>query len=658
LILPGQALPISDKVSEGLGRELSQAIDDMESNFSTFFDDIETHWKWYEATPLTQGPRNFPFKGASNIVVPLIQIMADTFVNRAYASIFGQRERVWSLSTEREDLDRQVKDVARWLNWAANDNDFSIRLPAYDQMLEMAVIGSSVIGLNWRTDVRWAYVGTGKKLRAQQVRYARGAHPEHIPREQILWDTNFLIQDAPMVVREFRLQWTQLRNLAALNEAYDKEAVELIQGHGGPRGPSQRIREAKEREDGRQPSVMGADTEHDIREIHLDWPMLDQLGFESDVAPKPGKERMKTPSPPIVVTLDRNSQRVLKVIAEPYFFPFKPFFDIFYRKRSGRGHSAGMAKKLEHLQRSMTTSLNQAHDARTRANAVWAKTKRRDMLNRPIDPSTMIYDPDMKSVEAFSLGPQSTFDDMRILTAVNTMAERLTGMSDPAMGRETRQGGHPSPATSTLALLDQSEIMQGTTRELIRSQYSRLGEAIASLYQQFETNDDGKLQRLLGEGDAKNVEEFLFPTDPVSGSLMFDVTAMSSHNTPKAEMEKSILISQMNSNYWLMLIKGVQFLENPQVGPMVKEAIIGAIRASTKSHLRFLESGDIDDLERYVFSLAENERSGADDLREAAGRATEIAEARLGAQGGGVGGPGGVPTNGAAGPPQPTGGFQ
>jgi hypothetical protein len=280
------------------------------------------------------------------------------------------------------------------------------------------------------------------------------------------------------------------------------------------------------------------------------------------------------------------------------------------------------------------------------------------MLNRPIDPSTMIYDPDMKSVEAFSLGPQSTFDDMRILTAVNTMAERLTGMSDPAMGRETRQGGHPSPATSTLALLDQSEIMQGTTRELIRSQYSRLGEAIASLYQQFETNDDGKLQRLLGEGDAKNVEEFLFPTDPVSGSLMFDVTAMSSHNTPKAEMEKSILISQMNSNYWLMLIKGVQFLENPQVGPMVKEAIIGAIRASTKSHLRFLESGDIDDLERYVFSLAENERSGADDLREAAGRATEIAEARLGAQGGGVGGPGGVPTNGAAGPPQPTGGFQ
>ena len=658
MIFPGQTIQISDGQLVGLGVEISQAIDDMESNYSNLFQDIKTHWKWYEATPLTTGPRNFPFKGASNIVVPLIQIMVDTFVNRAYAAIFAQREKVWSLSTEREDLDRAVKDVGRWINWAANDNDFSIRLPAYDQMLEMAVVGSSVMALNWRTDVRWAYTNVSGKPRAQEVRYARGAFPEHIPREQILWDTNFLIQEAPMVTRELRLRWTQLRNLAELNPAFNKENVEAIQGRGGPDGPSQQVREAKEKEDGKTPSVMGDTNEHDIREVHLDWPMLGQLGFEKDLVVAPGKEGMKVPSPPIVVTLDRKTRLILKVIAEPYFFPYKPFFDIFYRKRSGRGHSAGIAKKLEHMQRSMTTSLNQAHDARTRANAVWAKTKRRDMLNKPIDPSSMIYDPDMNSVEPFNLGSVGTFDDMRLMTAINTIAERQTGMSDPAMGRETRQGGHPSPATSTLALLEQSEIMQGTTRELIRSQYSRLGESIASLYQQFETNDDGKLQRLLGDADAGRVEEFLFPTDPISGSLMFDVTAMSNHNTPKAEMEKHILISQMNQNYWLMLIQGLTFLENPQAGPLVKQGVMEAIRSSTKSHLKFLESGDIDDLERYVFSLAENERSGASDLREATGRATEIAQTRLGAQGGGVGGPGGVPTNGAAGPPGAFGGIQ
>jgi hypothetical protein len=521
-------------------------------------------------------------------------------------------------------------------------------------MLEMAVVGSSVMALNWRQDVRWAYVGgrAGRKLQVQQVRYARGAFPEHIPREQILWDTNHLIQDAPMVVRELRTPWSHLRNKAELDpETYNMENIMLIQGQGGAgQSPSQRVRDAKNKEDARQINLKTAHEEHDIREVHLEWPMLDALGFKGDKVPRPGTEREDTPSPPIVVTLDRKSRKIIRLIAEPYYFPYKPFFDIFYRKRSGRGHSAGIAKKLEHMQRSMTTSLNQAHDARTRANAVWAKTKRKDYLNKPLDPSTMIYDPDMNSVEAFNLGPQSTFDDMRIMTAVNTIAERQTGMSDPAMGRETRQGGHPSPATSTLALLDQSEIMQGTTRELIRSQYSRLGEAIASLYQQFETNADGKLQRVLGVEDAKRVETFLFPTDPISGTLMFDVAAMSGSNTPDAEMKRAILISQMNTNYWISVVQGVQMLESQQVGPMVKKAILEGIKAGTKAHLKFLEAGDVDDLERYVLSLAEQNNASGDDLRTASNRAQEIAGGNLGPGQQGVGGPPGLVPGGAPSP--------
>ena len=301
------------------------------------------------------------------------------------------------------------------------------------------------------------------------------------------------------------------------------------------------------------------------------------------------------------------------------------------------------------MQRSMTTSLNQAHDARTRANAVWGKTKRKEYLNRPLDPSSLIYDPDMQSIDTFNL-PTATFDDMRLMVAVQTIAERQTGMADPNLGRETRQGGHPSPAASTLALMEQSKIMQGTTKELIRTQYGRLGEAIASLYQQFETNEDGKLQRVLGDTDAKRVEEFLFPTDPVSGTLIFDVSAMSSTNNPDADMKRSILVSQMNQNYWLAVIKGLSFLENPQVGPLVKQGVIEAIKAGTKAHLKFLEAGDVDDLERFVLSLAENERAGANDLREATQRASEIAQARVGPGQPGVGGPGGMVPGGAPSP--------
>ena len=651
MITPGESLPIDPKTRTALGREISLYIDDLETNYSTYFSDIATWWKWYEAEPLIKGEKNFPFKGASNIVVPLIQIMADAHVNRAYGAIFSSSTNIWTVRTEREDLIRQSQDVSRFLNWTAQNNDYNLRLTAYDHLLESAVIGSSVLALNWREDVRWAYSLTGaqrKKLSASPVRFARGAYPEHIPREQILWDTNTCIQEAPFVCREFHWSWSTLRAKADLDPSWDKETIESIRGKGELRGPSQIVQREKDAMDSKSENVFGITDIHDIREVHIDWPLLGAMGFHDERITRPGRERMDIPSPPLVATIDRNTKQILRLIAEPYFFPFKPFFDIFYRKRSGRGHSVGISKRGEHMQRGMTASLNQAIDARTRANAIWAKTKRKDYLNKPIDPSHPIYDPDMASFEAFNL-PTATFDDQRIMTVIQTIAERQTGQSDPALGRETRQGGHPSPARTTAALLQQSDLMQETGKEQIRLQYGRLGEAIASLYQQFEANSDGKIQRVLGEVDAQRVEGFLFPEEPVSGTLEFDVLALSGDNNPEEKMNRAVLISQMNQNYWLGIVKAVSFLENPQVGPIVKKAVIEGIRAQTKAHVQFLDAGDIDDIEHYVLTLGDQAQTNSSDLQQATQRATELAQSRMGPQANGMGGGGTPPQGGAAG---------
>lgn len=650
MITPGENLPIDAKTRAALGQEISLYIDDLETNYSGYFSDIATWWRWYEAEPMIKGEKNFPFKGASNIIVPLIQIMSDAHVNRAYGAIFRSSTDIWSVRTEREDLIRRTQDISRFLNWTAANNDYNLRLTAYDNLLESAVIGSSVLALNWREDVRWAYSFSrgSKKLNAQPVRFARGAFPEHVPREQILWDTNFQIQEAPFICREFRWSWSQLRAKADLDPTWDTEVIESIRGKGELRGPSQIVQREKDALDSRQESTFGVTDIHDIREVHVDWPLLGAMGFKDDRLAKPGKEALSVPSPPLVVTIDRNTKQILRLIAEPYFFPYKPFFDIFYKKRSGRGHSVGIAKRGEHMQRGMTASLNQAIDARTRANAVWAKTKRKDYLNKPLDPSHPIYDPDMNSFEPFNL-PTATFDDQRMMTVIQTIAERQTGQSDPALGRETRQGGHPSPARTTAALLQQSDLMQETGKEQIRLQYGRLGEAIASLYQQFEANTDGKLQRVLGPVDAQRVEEFLFPEEPVSGTLEFDVLTLSGDNNPEERMNRAVLVSQMNQNYWLSVIKALSFLENPQVGPIVKKGVIEAIRAGTKAHVQFLDAGDVDDLERYVLSLGDQEQTNTADLQRATQRATEIAQSSMGAQAGGMGGGGAAPQGGAPG---------
>ncbi len=663
MILPGQELRIPPKLREQLGVEISDYVDDLESTYSTYFQDIATWWKWYEATPAIKGQKNFPFVGASNVVIPLIQIMVDAHVNRFYAAVFRSATEIWTLRTEREDLIRQVGDLGRFLNWTAQGNDYNLRLPAYDNLLESAVIGSSVLALNWRDDRRWAYApargkpekGKPRKLKVVQVRHGRGAFPEHVPREQILWDTNFLIQDAPIVVREFHWSWSKLRGMSDLDSSWHSSIIENIRGQGELRGPSQIVQREKDAVDSRTEGYFGISDIHDIREVHIDWPLLGAMGFTQDKVPKPGKEAINIPSPPIVATIDRNSKQIIRLIAEPYFFPDKPFYDIYYRKRSGRGHSVGISSKIEGLQRGITASYNQSIDARTRANAVWAKTSRREMLDKPINPAQPIYDPTMQSFQEFNLHP-SVFDDQRMMTVTNTIAERLTGQSDPAMGRDTRQGGHPSPARSTIALMQQSDLMQGTGKELMRLQYSRLGEGILSLYQQFETDEDGKLKRILGDKDAARVEQFVFPEEPVSSSIEFDVLALSNQNNPQEEIQKALLVSQMNQNYWLQLIQAMRLL--PQADQITKEVILRAIKSGTNAHLRFLEAADIDDLERYVFPLADEETATRGELDQAVGRAEEIARSRGAPQQPGLGNVGPGNGNGAIPPPRAGGRLQ
>ena len=56
------------------------------------------------------------------------------------------------------------------------------------------------------------------------------------------------------------------------------------------------------------------------------------------------------------------------------------------------------------------------------------------------------------------------------------------------------------------------------------------------------------------------------------------------------QMEKNILISQMNSNYWSMILKGLGFLEGPDVGLPVRQDVMGVIRAATESHIKFIDS--------------------------------------------------------------------
>ncbi len=605
-LIPGQVINLPEADLQLLSRHLENEISNLETANSEFFKKIAVWWRWYEAEPRLK-QKNFPFLNASNIVIPLIQIMSDGLIARSYNSVFGAGDNVWTARTENEENQGVARDVVRYQNWQAKGNDYDLRLGIYDAFSELYPIGSTVLALNYRTAHKYLYApgtrgGKFSKSVATQVRYNRGPIVEHSPRENYLWDVNYNIGDAPIVVRELAYTWVQLKQLYQMQpKAWHKENIESIRTeHGQDHGSASKVvRDEKTKMDDMQELRPDDYTKpHDIREVHVDWPVMEAAGLTRRAA-----EDLTTPDVPLVATVHRKTGRILQLKAEPYNLPYKPFFDFFFRKRSGKGHAVGVAKRLKNMQSMMTTQFNQSIDAVTRANSVWAITSNKKHMESPLDPSHPIWAPGMeKEFKAFDLS-KGIGPDHALIQAGQMIAERQMGIFDPAFGRESRQGGHPSPATSTLALLENTDVMAAPTMSMLRRQLSRLGEAIAVLNQQFETNEDGKIHRVLGGVDGDQVSSFLFPQEPIPGNYMFDVVALSPQNNPDAEMNRAVQVGQMNQLYWGQIIQGVQAMESPQVGPQVKAAWMKYIDSMTNTYMRFLESANVDEIEKYVLNL-------------------------------------------------------
>ena len=629
-MVPGEIIELSDKNKKKLGGFVSDLIDDLERQYSTYLKtDIPVWWKWKNAVPLV-AEKTFPWRGASNLVVPYIRTMADATSATMFGKVFAASPRIWKISTENEDPERQKWALAwdRHLNWAANGNDFNFKLPIYDWLDEIATIGSSVMAINYRTDVRNVFFGAGsnnrKKLNSQTIEWSKGPVFEHAPRENYLWDTTYRIGDAPVVVREHAYTQVQLEIMAQADTAWDQEEIEKIKGATGNDGsPAAPNRQARNREDSRSDASHNTMRPHDVREVHIDVPLAKASGIEIPGTPDSSPN---APYIPLVIHIHRNTRKILRITAEPYHLPHKPFFDGFYRKTGSRGMSIGLAKLLMPFQEFISTTFNQAADSATRMNALWAKTRNKQLSMKPFDPSKPIFVSDMGEIEPFQVSTQFV-NNLPLINAANVFGERVTGVNDPLLGRETRHGGHSAPATSTLALLGQQDKMTIGTDELMRDCISRMGLAATILYQQFETNEDGRLRSIHGEEDAEALENIIFPQEPIPTNYMFDVAAMSPNSNPDAEQRKAVVTNQMVTSYWAFVLRVVQTVEaNPNIGPVAQEMAIQSIKSMTHSFKKFLEASNEDDIERFIAQL--NESGGANDPNQfdaIAGAAGEIA---------------------------------
>lgn len=658
-LLPGQSLisSMDEDTLNHLGGHLLDLAQDLEYQNDTYIKNIRVYWDWYDAKPRVK-EKNTPFRKASNVVVPVIGMMTDAMVSQSLSAFTAAGDRFWQARIENEGNELVAQNMARYINWQAR-NDFNWVGTLAGWLPEVYLLGSSVLAFSYRREMRPMFYGPGatrtERLKYKVIEMLRGPNIEHVPRESMLWDTSYQVQDAPVVARIRQWTYTEMLSFAQMDAAWSKKQLAAIEGFEGQESWStwDSVRASKAQRDERADPQQNHRTPHVVYEMHVDWPMLGGR-FEH-----PGEESENAVHLPLLIHLHRKTGKILRCVAEPYHLPGKPFLDGYFRKHTGSGHSSGTAKKLEQLQSIETTLYNQAIDAQTRANSIWGMTTDPRLLTEPYDPAHPIKVNDMTAFQPLNIGT-SVQPNLALLQAAHTMAERWMGPSDPLMGRETRSGGHPAPATSTLALLEQSTKMSAHTDLLLQDTVGRAGQWLAILDQQFETDEDGKLARVLGQSDAMAVSQFIFPQSPIPGNYFFEVTALSRTDNPDLQMRRALSIAQANNNYWSFIIQGAALLDSPQVGPRVKALYVTAIESMTALYSRFLDAGNVDDMERFLANMSavgvDTQHAFQQFVTEQQAAAAAQAQQPNGSPTGpgvAASGPGTIPSTGPARPPVP-----
>lgn len=600
---PGQPINLSPDTTEALGSQLYDLLQQTESDHSQYLESIGTWWDWYDATPLTK-VRSDPWPNASNIVIPIIQTFSDAVTARMWGSMHTPK-RTWSFTTQNEAWADIIPTIDEFIN-SESRSTFDAYLPTHDWVFENTVVGCSVLGVMWRR--RQAYRLNPQTKKAQLVTVSNSPELVHIPRESMLWERDRSIQESSFVARQCLYTWTDMVNMAQ-TYGWDAEAVEAARNHPGVEGPSGRTLDRKRLTDYTSPGTSAVQDLHGVWEVWIEWPLAQILGRRGQEIVPPDMADLKDPAVPIVVDFHRASKQIFKVRAHPYFFYRWPFLDLYFQKLPGRGSSKGMSKMLEHMQRAATTVVNQSIDRRTLENSIPFATNSPALRNYRFSPMSPIFDGESTDLRASIMPinlPSQPVADISLMNFVNSVAERVTGIADVNLGRETRLGGHPAPATNTLVQLEEGAKVMTTRLQLARQHLATAAEWLLLMYQQYDLGDRGRLRAKLGDADAARLEQLL--VDPQA--VQFDAFAISKTINPDSERSAAIALTQVSANYYGFVLRMLSIAENPQLKqqqPGVVDAAMKAIAAHTETYKRVLTATEVDEVEKFLIEVKEND---------------------------------------------------
>lgn len=467
--------------------------------------------------------KNTPWVGASNLHIPITQIVVDTITSTIANSILGNSPIV----TVRPypELGVDVEEAARklefFLNYAIREEIRGFR-QVFTQWVRQAVLyGTAILKVVWSAETRNIkvrdFLEGGKKLITVKTYDA--------PRLCVVDLENFIIpsfardiQDAPFVAERIfvPLQVLKQREKEGFYSGIDELVTMMYQ-------PSEVERQGADELGVKYPQLIEGIDVYDY------WGGydLDGDGYEEEYH--------------IVMAADQ--PKILRIEEPPYYHGKRPYVRYNFLREPNQFYGIGVGQMIQHLQEEINAIHNQRMD---NVNLIINKVFKYRPNEYFEDPDDIIFAPgskipvnEMDDIMPLVTGdvPVSSYNEEQI---VRDYIERLTGVTDFSLGRI------PSTARRTPATLGVAVIAEGNKKLqerliLLQESLEEVLDMVQWLYYQFIP------QEKVFKAPGASVLMTITPED-LRHQYRFDITGADVTTSKEIRFQQSLQMYALLSN--------------------------------------------------------------------------------------------------------------
>lgn len=535
----------------------------------------------YAAKPM-EVTRSMPFENASNLVVPMVAIHADTLKARLLAALLKIKP-VWvtALAGEWQGEGEDLREgLETFLGVEALEPDALDLYRVYNEALDDVVqYGTVTLKIPWLTLQHDLIVpngdGSGSFDFVNEVEY-QGPRPEKVSFEDFFMSPKErTLERATFKAFRTRLSKSELEERVFIG-VFDKDAVASVLGAADRQGST--VAQSEAENDSKILSPSGV--------LGQEWDI-----YECWVWYRHGGHRCK-----LICWYHLASNTLLRTVYSN--MPDDPMVGARLLNRDGSYYGRGMCEFLGMFQEELSQIHNQRRDAQTVANAkVW----RVDPFSKLHDgykiyPSAML--PAKKDeIEAIGHGEPSpvNIEEERMTLE---LAERRSGISPQAQaygsGSFTKRGQYSS--MGTLSLLQEGNTRTDMSVSDIRYFHTKVGRVLARQYA-FCDSENSSRYAIYGK-QAVAIRKALQAIK--DGKMKLPISAPTASINREVEKQSDIMLTSLMTRHYQSITQMLAQVSSQQLPPEVKDYLVRATVASNKLMRMVLKHFDYDSPEVFA----------------------------------------------------------